>query len=458
MSIFFSPSLIGVLAIPFLAAPFAYLLRRSAFLASTFSIAAIFFTMSCIWRLPDGTMAHILGRELALYPIQRMALLILLFSTASIFLFVWQVSQGWSLYPFLLISIGFLNGALLFQSPVIAVLLAELGMLTCIFLIQGGPREDTRPAMHLLTTIVLASPLLLVAIFLLHYYDMHSDIAALLQVATAIMALGFAFVFALFPFHTWLPTISETAPPAIAAFMASTVPIVFLVLLTTWLVQFPALRETGTFSHLLVWGGLVTAITGGILAYSQDHLGRWWAHVALADLGYLLVGLGIASPAALHGVLYGLINRSVALILAGQSLAVLHHRATGLSPRNLQGTAFRLPVSLLGMSLGSLALLGVPISSGFLSRWLIYRALLENGYSVWVWGLLGATAFAGLGYARIIRSVFIYSERGAGIEREPRLASATILVLSVFLITLAMYPQLVAGPVRLVLAMLPFSQ
>jgi len=458
MSNLLSPSLLGIIGLPFLAAPFAYLLRRSAFLVSGLSIATAFFTLWWVGAIPDGTTSQLLGRQLSLYPIQRMGLLIILLSSAGIFLFAWRVSQGWSLFPFLLVSIGFLNGALLFRSPEIAVLLAELGLLTCVFLVQGGPTGNTQAAMHLLTTIILATPLFLIAIVLLHRYDVQSDIAALLQISIAVLALGFALVFALFPFHTWLPTVSETAPPTIAAFMALTVPLVFLVLLANWLVMFPALREEGTFSRLLMWGGLVTAIMGGVLAYAQDHLGRWWAHLVLADLGYLLIGLGLASPLALQGAMYGLVNRSVAILLAGQSLAVLHHRATGLSSKALQGVAFRLPISLLAMSLGSLALLGVPASGNFFARWLIYRALLDSGRAVWVGLLLASTAFAGLGYARIMRTVFTRSESSLAIEREPRLTSVILAIMSFAILALTFYPQLMAGPVQAVLATLPFGQ
>lgn len=452
-----SPSLLGVVGIPFLAAPFAYVFRRLSFLVSVLSVTAVAITSWWVWRLPDGTTSELLGRQLALYPIQRMALFILLLSTGGIFLLAWRISQGWSLFPFLLVSLGFLNGALLFRSSVIAILLAELGLLSCVFVVQSGRPGSTQSAMHLLTTIVLAMPLFLIVDFLLRRHEIQPDVVALLQMASAALVLGFALICALFPFQAWLPAVSETTPPAVTAFIVSSVPLVFLVLLATWLTQFPALNEKGTFSLLLVLGGMVSAIAGGLMAYTQDHLGRWWAHVALADLGCLLIGMGVGSPLALQGTVYGLISRSLALLLAGLSLAVLHHRATGLSAEALQDVAYRVPVSLFGLSLGGLALLGMPASSGFLGHWLIYRALIEQGHSSWVWLLLGATGFAGVGYARIMRNVFAREGPKTVVEQEPRLTSSFVVLLAVVMGILTVFPQVVAGPVSVVVAMLPFQ-
>jgi len=451
-----NPSLLGMIGIPFLVAPFAYLFRRLASIASLLSVAAITFLLWWLWQLPDGMTTDLLGRQLAIYPVQRMALLILLLSTGGIFMLAWRISQGWSLFPFLLVTVGFLSGSLLFLSPEIAVLLAELGLLGCVFIVQSGRPGSTQAAMHLLTTVVLAIPLFLLAAFLLHRYDIQPDVRSLLRMSTAMLALGFGLVFALFPFHSWLPTVSETTPPTVTAFIVSSVPLVFFVLLVNWLARFPVLAEGATLSHLLMGWGMVAAVMGGVLAYAQDHLGRWWVHVALADLGHLLIGLGLGSSLSLQGTLYALVSRSLALLMVGQSLAVIHHRATSLSPAALKGIASRTPVSLLGMSLGSLALLGMPASSGFYGHWLIYRSLVANGRTPWVWVMLASTALAGIGYARIMRNVLDRERPDTIVEREPRMTSLFLLILILLMAVLTVFPQVVAGPVAAVVAMLPF--
>ncbi|HBY96630.1 MAG TPA: hypothetical protein DEP84_22245 [Chloroflexi bacterium] len=440
--------------LPLAAMPLVYLVRRRSFIAAALAAATVLVSGWMLWQRPPPS-SEIFNRPLLLSEMARALILGLSLWLAVAFLYAWRVAQGRSLFPFLLVSYALISVALFFQELVIRVLILKIAWLTAILLVQGGFSATTRAASRLLIVIVLAVPAFLSAAVLIDRYTLQPDLTGLVGIIAILLALGFSLMLAIIPFHAWLPQSAEDGPPLIAAFLVAGLSSAYLVLLVDLLGRYRWLAESPQMQTLLNSGGLLVALAGGLLAFSETHLGRLWAYTTLADLGFLLLGLGLGTIVGLEGALLVGAARLLNLLVSGAALATIRHRATSLEISSLAGVGAKLPLTMLALAISGLGLLGVPLTPGFPGHWIVLRELLRD-HPTWVWLLLASMGLGMIGYSRAFAAAFQegLAARVATIEREPRLGTALLLAVSAAAIGLALFPQRLQPAIDYVLASL----
>ncbi|HYN87811.1 MAG TPA: proton-conducting transporter membrane subunit, partial [Ardenticatenaceae bacterium] len=383
--------------------PLVYALRRYSFVAAALSVAAVLLSGWFLWQQapPAG---EVLNRPLILSGMARALLLALSLWLAVTFVFAWRVTQGRSLFPFLLLAYALMSLALFFQELVIRVLILKIAWLATILLVHGGYSTTTRAASRLLVVTGLAVPPFLAAAVLIERYTLQPDLSSLVGVIAAALALGFSLMLAIIPFHAWLPQAAEDGPPLVAAFLVAGLSSAYLVLLVDLLGRYRWLADSPEVQTLLSSGGLLVAVLGGLLAFSETHLGRLWAYSALADLGYLLLGLGAGTVAGVRGALFVGAARLISLLLSGAALAAIRNRAGTLELSGLRGVGARLPLTLLALAIGGFGLLGLPLTAGFPGHWIVLRELMRS-HPAWVWWLMAATGLAMLRYTQVFTAI-----------------------------------------------------
>lgn len=440
--------------LPLAVMPLVYLLRRRSFLAAVLAAGTV---LASGWMLWDGPPpgGEIFNRTLLLSEMARALIMGLSLWLAVAFLYAWRIAQGRSLFPFLLISYALISVALFFQELVVRVLILKIAWLTAIILVQGGFSGTTRAASRLLIVTVLAVPAFLGAAILIERYTLQPDLAGLVAIIPILLALGFSLMLAIIPFHAWLPQSAEDGPPLIAAFLVAGLSSAYLVLLVDLLGRYRWLAESSEMQTLLTSGGLLVGLAGGFLAFSETHLGRLWAYSTLTDLGFLLLALGLGTAAGLEAALLIGAARLLNLLLSGAALASIRHRATSLDMKDLTGVGARLPLTLLALAISGLGLLGMPLTPGFPGHWLVLRELLQED-PLWVWLLLASTGLGVMGYGRALVATLHQGPdaRADAIEREPRLATALLMIVSAAAIGLALFPQRLQPAIDSVLASL----
>lgn len=440
--------------LPLAVMPLVYLVRRRSFLAAALATATVLISGWMLWKQPPPS-SEIFNRPLLLSALARALILGLSLWLATAFLYAWRIAQGRSLFPFLLVSYALISVALFFQELVIRVLILKIAWLIAILLVQGGFSVTTRAASRLLIVTVLAVPAFLAAAILTERYSLQPDLTGLVEIIAILLALGFSLVLAIIPFHAWLPQAAEDGPPLIAAFLVAGLSSAYLVLLVDLLGRYRWLAESPEMQTLLSSGGLLVALAGGLLAFSETHLGRLWAYTTLADLGYLLLGLGLGTMVGIEGALLIGAARLFNLLVSGAALATIRHRATGLDFADLAGVGARLPLTLLALAISGLGLLGVPLTPGFPGHWVVLRELFGD-HPTWVWLLLATTGLGMIGYSRAFVAAFreAPAARVASIEREPRLGTALLMAISAAAVGLALFPQRIQPAIDYVLASL----
>ena len=202
----------------------------------------------------------------------------------------------------------------------------------------------------------------------------------------ALFLSGFLFKLALFPFHFWAPDVYEGASHGVAAFVATASKVAAVALLCRLL----ALTQlTGTaLVTALALAAAISMTLGNLVAIVQRDLKRMLAYSAIAQAGYIAVGLvafthdGLAA-ALFYAVLYLLMNAAAFLVVARVGAD-----GANVSMDDLRGLHRRSPLLAATLLLALFALAGVPPTSGFIGKWFLFRAAMSEGW--WWLVLLGA--------------------------------------------------------------------
>ena len=208
--------------------------------------------------------------------------------------------------------------------------------------------------------------------------------------AMAFIALGLFLKMALFPLHFWLVPAYAHAPSAVSALMAATATKVSVYVLIRLIfgvfgIEFPGLADA--VGLLVLTLGLAGAFVGTLAAIVETDLKKLFAQSSIAQLGYMAIGIGAMSATGLAAAFIHLFNHALmkgALFLAIGMIAAQAGRAT---MGTIQGAGRQIPVTMTAILFGGLALIGVPLTAGFISKLYLIRALAELDY----WLLAGLT-------------------------------------------------------------------
>jgi NADH-quinone oxidoreductase subunit N len=205
----------------------------------------------------------------------------------------------------------------------------------------------------------------------------------LLYVGLAMLAVGLLFKAAAVPFHVWTPDVYQGAPTPVTAFMAACTKVAaFGALLRVVYVAF----ERTAWDLRLVLGGIavLTMVVGSILAVTQTDIKRLLAYSSIANAGYLLVGVlavgGNGNRDGLSSSMFYLVAYGFSVIAAFGVVTLVRDpdgEATHLS--RWAGLGRRSPLYAGLFTFLLLAFAGIPLTSGFTSKFAVFGAALASG-------------------------------------------------------------------------------
>ncbi len=225
--------------------------------------------------------------------------------------------------------------------------------------------------------------------------------------ALASLAVAFVVKAALFPLHVWLPDAHAIAPSPVSAVLSGLVVKIGIV----GLVRVMQLAgESGialdVFSELLMLLGAVAIVMGAFLAIFQDDIKLMLAYSTISNIGYIVLGLGLAVPFAVSGALVHVFNHAlikVTLFLAAGS--IIHQ--TGLRTlTDLRGVGRTLPQTCAAMTLGAMAIVGLPPTAGFISKWYIGLGAFSAGRVAYGFALVFGALFVFIYYVRMLNTFY----------------------------------------------------
>jgi multicomponent Na+:H+ antiporter subunit D len=206
------------------------------------------------------------------------------------------------------------------------------------------------------------------------------------QAAGVFMVAGLAIKMALFPFHFWLPDVYTNAPSPVAGLIAPVMTKVSAyAIIRLFLDVFPPgfFTEGMPLLAVLGWVSAAGILYGSILAIGQQDYRRMLAYSSVGQLGYIGLGVAMANPLGMIGALLHVLNHALMkglLFLVG---GVIFYRCGRTRIPDFQGVGRKMPWTLGAFTIGALAMVGIPPTAGFFSKW--YLLLGAADAQAWTW-------------------------------------------------------------------------
>lgn len=398
----------------------------------------------------------VLGRTLALEPVDRLGLAFIYGQAALLFLASRLIEPTRLYLPLGLLILGLLSAALFIQPFVFAALFFELAAALAVFLLADERHRATRGALRYFVFMTLGMIFILVTGWLLEAIKASPDDPTLTLRATLTLAVGFAIVLGIAPFHSWLPVVAEDAPALSTTFVLTVMHFPVVLLTLQFLTTYPWLSQNPAVERALTLAGGSMALLGAVFVFSQRNVGRTLGYVVMLDIGALLLGMGLGTVIGIESVLATLALRGIAISGWGMGLAQLRSaaRARGAAANgdefdNLRGVGRRQPFAAALVVLSLLSLAGFPLTAGFAGRWALLYQLAQIHPTSALFLLIG-TASVGLvcarGLAALITPVVAESESEAvsilqRLLNEQKLAIGASGLLLLVILALGFFPQ-----------------
>ncbi|MCK9250280.1 MAG: NADH-quinone oxidoreductase subunit N [Solirubrobacteraceae bacterium] len=202
---------------------------------------------------------------------------------------------------------------------------------------------------------------------------------ALLLGGIAMALVGLAFKASVAPFHQWTPDVYEGAPTSVTAFMATATKVAVLIAIVRLFdVALPG--ASGTWGPAVAVLAAIAMIVGNVGALGQGSVKRLLAYSSIAQAGYLLVGVVVATQLGAEAMVFYLLAY-VVMSFACFAAVVAVEEETGTDDQQaFDGLGRRRPVVAVSLTLGLLGLAGVPATVGFVGKLRLVEAAFDNGY------------------------------------------------------------------------------
>lgn len=306
-----------------------------------------------------------------------------------------------------------------------------------------------------------AAYLMVVGLFMLggdatFYGDIQAGMGArpadALRFALVFVLLGFMAKAGLAPLHGWLPDAHPAAPSSVSAPLSGVLTkmgVFGIVLVYALLAGLPELRALGTLGGLTVPGllatlaGLATMCVGEAAALRQKDLKRMLAYSTMGQVGEIVTVLGVGTWLSLTSALAHTLNHAIMKDLLFLGAGALIFRAGSRNLADLAGLGRRMPWTAGCMSIGIIAIMGLPPFNGFISKYLMIAACMDAGQPLIAAALIAASLVGAVYYMRILRTLLFDPEP---IGRPPVLEAplsmrAPLTVLAALCVLFGIAPQ-----------------
>ncbi|HZO06573.1 MAG TPA: NADH-quinone oxidoreductase subunit N, partial [Solirubrobacterales bacterium] len=241
----------------------------------------------------------------------------------------------------------------------------------------------------------------------------HKDLIGdpLILIGIAMCAVGLAFKTSIAPFHQWTPDVYEGAPTPITGFMAvATKAAAFAVFIRFFDVALGP--EVDDWQPALAVLAAISIIVGNVGALGQDSLKRLLGYSGIAQAGYMLGGIVVATEAGVNAMVFYLAAYAF-MNLAAFAVIVARERETpfGDDIRAVRGLGAERPWLAWPLTISMLALAGLPATAGFIGKLYLIEALVEGDYT-WLGVFIAVGTMISLGYyLRVVAAMWMRPER-----------------------------------------------
>ena len=265
--------------------------------------------------------------------------------------------------------------------------------------------------------------------------------------AMALMIVGFGIKAAIAPLHTWLPDAHPAAPSSISAMLSGVVikAGAYGLMRSLMLIFVP---EAYSWQIVLAILAVLTMTVGNLMALIQTDLKRLLAFSSVAQMGYIVFGISLATSSGLTGSLFHIMNHSIMKSLLFLCSGAFLYAVESRNLEELAGIAKKMKITGVMFTVGCLSIAGMPPLNGFQSELMILVAGLGSGSRNAIWYVLSSIMllnilFSVAYYLRLIQTLALKepTKISLGAKEAPIGMLLPMGILTVLCIVIGIYPD-----------------
>ncbi|MDD6057937.1 MAG: proton-conducting transporter membrane subunit, partial [Clostridiales bacterium] len=274
---------------------------------------------------------------------------------------------------------------------------------------------------------------------------------SLLQTIVLLTVMGFGCKAGMFPLHAWLPTAHPVAPAPASALLSGIITkagVLAIIRVCYFMVGADFIRGSWV-QYTLMSLTLFTVFMGSMLAYKEKLFKKRLAYSSVSQVSYVLFGLTLFHPVGFVGALLHIVFHAVIkniLFLSAGSVIYKRHKTY---VTQLRGIGKEMPITMWCFTLASIALIGIPPTSGFVSKWFLATGAMQSDVGFFSYlgpAVLLVSALLTAGYLMPIVAVAFFPGEDypyATAKRTEANCYMTIpmVILTVFAVVLGMFTQ-----------------
>lgn len=267
--------------------------------------------------------------------------------------------------------------------------------------------------------------------------------------AMGFILTGFGIKAAIFPLHNWLPDAHSSAPTPSSALLSGLVvkAYVFSIAKIIYRVIGKEISSSiGINQYILVFA-VLSMIMGSLFAISHRDIKRRLAYSSVAQIGYIFLGLSLATTLGIKAALFHVISHAFmksALFLSAGSIIYLTGKR---DVKTLDGIGYDMPVTMTVFTIGALGMIGIPGTSGFMSKWYLGLAVLDAGYPELIIVILLSSFLNALYYFPIVISAFLTEREQMPTilsrEKVPTSMRLSMAIMGLIILLIGLFPNIV---------------
>ncbi len=230
-------------------------------------------------------------------------------------------------------------------------------------------------------------------------------------IGVVLITAGIGLKMALFPMHGWLPdayTHASSTATALLAPVGTKVAAYVLIRIFFYVLEPEVVRQGIGLTTAVGYLGAAGIVWSSVLAISQTDFKRMLAYSSVGQIGYIALGIGLASPLGLIGAVLHTLNHAVMkaclfLVSANFRIRLGHVDIRGLD----DSTRLRMPWTAAAFTVAAISMIGLPPTAGFFSKWYLVLASIEESRWLFVAVILASSLLNAVYFFRVIERIYL---------------------------------------------------
>lgn len=276
--------------------------------------------------------------------------------------------------------------------------------------------------------------------------------------AVAFLLAGLAIKMALFPVHVWLPDAYTKAPSATSALIAPLMTKIslYVMIRVLFTVFKPHLSiEMLPVTDIMAWAGVIAILGGAIMALAQTDFKRMLCYVVVAEVGYIVGGVGLANTVAMKGAILHILNDAVMTVGLFTVAGIVTYKTKSHNLSDFEDLFRKMPFTMAAFVVVTLSIIGVPPTCGFFSKWYLIQGALIAKHWAFLAALLLSSLISVILFFRVFEIGYVFrasngtqahgAEHAAIIDEAPLSMLIPTIAIAIAMILIGLYNKAIVS-------------